>query len=92
MTTKKLIRYFRNFDDELGPWFTFAVYASNHPETDQGVCTVVSMTENAHAKTIQTNHIVLDGGADGALQKAIDHLDSIFGNGGDGYEKTMEDL
>jgi hypothetical protein len=88
---KKVLRYYRTFDNEFGLWLTFAIYASDRPNTAQGVATIVPIGESAWGGRIQTNHVVAVGGAVEAMAKAIKHLDSIFGADGEGLEK-LEDI
>jgi len=89
---KKIVRYFRTFDNEFGLWLTFAIYASDRPNTTQGVATIVSVAESAWGTRIQINHIVNAGGAVAAMTKAIAHLDSIFGAAGEGLEKLEDNM
>jgi hypothetical protein len=92
MTLKKIVRYFKKFENEYGPWFTFAVYASDKPTTAEGVSTIVPLSETVFMGRVQTNHIVATGGAKAAMEKALKHLDSIYGKDGFGYEKLDDDL
>jgi len=89
---KKVIRYFRTFENEFGLWLAFVIYASNRPNTVEGVATIVPIGESPWVGRIQTNHIVTTGGAAAAMTKAIAHLDAIFGADGEGLSKLEDDM
>jgi hypothetical protein len=89
---KKVVRYFRNFEDEHDLWLTFAIFASDRRNTTHGVATIVPLSESVWGGPIQTNHVVTAGGATGAMAKAVAHLDSIYGDGDEGLEKLEDDI
>ena len=92
MALKKVIHYFKQFENEHGDWVTFAIFASDRPKTAHGVSTIVPLSVSVPPGKVQTNHIVTAGGAAAALRKAISHLDSIYPPEVDGYEKIEDDL